>query len=254
VIRAMIFDLDGTLVNTEELKALAYRRAISQLRGTEVTHETVAGIYKQIVGQTRNAASRFLMEQLGLEEICRTLMPEYGVAEPWQVLTALRVTIYQEMIADQEVLRASQWPHNVGLLRIARIEGCRTALATSSYTHEAHQVLAALNLGDQFDVVIGVDQVEHPKPDPEIYLLAAERLGVPPEECMVVGDSPPGVQAGLAAKMNVVAVATPFTVERLHSAGQVDHQWVVHDPGRLLEVVQDRVREHNRIIHQREDA
>ena len=115
-------------------------------------------------------------------------------------------------------------------------------------------MLAALDLEDQFDVVIGVDQVQHPKPDPEIYLLAAERLGVPPEECMVIEDSPPGVQAGLAAGMNVVAVATPFTVERLHSAGQIDHQWVVHDSGRLLEVVQDRIREHNRTVHQREQA
>ncbi|HZA22463.1 MAG TPA: HAD family phosphatase [Dehalococcoidia bacterium] len=254
MIRAMIFDLDGTLVNTEELKALAYSRAISQLRGAEISKETVLGAYQQVVGQTRDAASRFLMEQLGLEEICRTLMPQYGVAEPWQVLTAMRVTIYQEMIADPEVLRASQWPHNVGLLRIARTEGCRTALATSSYTHEAHQVLAALDLEDQFDVVIGVDQVQHPKPDPEIYLLAAERLAVPPEECMVIEDSPPGVRAGLAAGMNVIAVATPFTVDRLHAAGQISHQWVVHEPDRLLEVVEDRVREHNRTVHRREEA
>ncbi len=81
---------------------------------------------------------------------------------------------------------------------------------------------------------------------PEIYRLAAEKLEVLPEECLVLEDSPNGVRAGVAAGMNVIAVATPFTVAGLHSTQVLEHDWVVHDPEKLLEVVRERIAEHNR--------
>lgn len=62
-------------------------------------------------------------------------------------------------------------------------------------------------------------------------------------------DSPNGVKAGVAAGMNVVAVATPFTVAGLHVGQLVDHQWVVHEPEKLVDVVRDRIAEHNRKAH-----
>ena len=249
MIRAAIFDLDGTLVQTEVLKFGAYAEAVRQLRKDETTDAEVLKLYKRKIGETRDGMSRFLMEQLGLEDVCRRLQPRYSVQEPWQVLTAMRVAAYEDIIADPQVLRDHQWPHNVGLLRIARAEYCRTALATSSQTSEALHVLTALDLEDQFDAVIGVDQVKNAKPDPEIYLLAASKLGVPPEECLVIEDSPPGVRAGLAAGMNVVAVANDLTELGLHTDSGLEHQWVVHDPAALLEVVQRRIAEHNRAVH-----
>ena len=253
MIRAIMFDLDGTLVQTEDLKARSYAEAIRRLREDETTDDEVMDLFRQQVGQTRDEMSRFLMEQLGLEAACRRLQSEYGVSEPWQVLTAMRVAVYEDMIADPQVLREHRRPRNVGLLRIARAEGCRTALATSSLTREAHQVLKALELEDQFDEVIGLDQVKNPKPDPEIYLLAASRLGVPPEECMVIEDSPTGVRAGLAAGMNVIAVANDLTELGLHTDSTLDHRWVVHDPSDLLEVVERRIAEHNRSVHHKNE-
>ena len=56
-------------------------------------------------------------------------------------------------------------------------------------------------------------------------------------------------RAGVAAGMNVVAIATPFTIAGLHSSQLLEHPWVVHDPEKLLEVVQNRIAEHNRISH-----
>lgn len=247
----MIFDLDGTLVQSERLKALAYGKAVGKLLGTAVQQEVVTDLYKQVVGQTRDTVSRFLMERLDLEEACLALLKDHGVQQPWQVLTALRVAVYEEMIADPGVLRAHQWPHNVGLLRLAKASGCGTALATSSYTAEARHVLQVLELADLVDVVVGLDQVQRPKPDPEVYLTAATKLGVPPEECLAIEDSPPGMQAALAAGMYAVAVATDFTRGGLHAAAAI-HQWVVHDPEELLEVVGRRIREHNRAVHHQE--
>jgi beta-phosphoglucomutase len=249
VIKAVIFDLDGTLVQTEALKARAYAEAVRRLGNTDTTDEQLLELYKEQIGQTREVVSRFLMERLGLEEQCRSRLEEYSADEPWQVLTRMRIEAYEEMIADPQVLRDQQWPHTVALLRSAHAAGCRTALATSSLTKEAHNVLAALDLEDQFEEVIGADQVSNPKPDPQIYLLAASRLGVPPQECLVVEDSPTGVSAGLAAGMNVIGVANEMTDLGLHNSSGLDHRWIVHEPSNLPQTVAQRIAEHNQTEH-----
>ena len=83
-------------------------------------------------------------------------------------------------------------------------------------------------------------------PEPESYLLAAKKLGVRPEECVTVEDSLNGIQAAISAGMNVVAFATPFTTKAIHSKHVVDHNWVVHTPEKLVEVVEARIKEHNK--------
>ncbi len=150
---------------------------------------------------------------------------------------------------DPQVIRDNQWPHTVGLLRVARDAYCRTALATMSFRNEALHVLRALDLEDSLDIVLTREDVQQPKPDPEIYLTACGLLGVAPEDCIVIEDSPNGVRAGVAAGTNVVAFATPFTKAGLHSSQALEHPWVVHEPEQLLEVVRERVAEHNRVAH-----
>ena len=83
----------------------------------------------------------------------------------------------------------------------------------------------------------------------EIYLLASEKLGVPPEEFLTLEDSANGVRAAVEAGMNVIAVATPFTIAGLHSSKVLDHAWVVHDHDQLLATVRRRITEHNRVVH-----
>ena len=161
----------------------------------------------------------------------------------------MRTAIYTEMVADPQVIRDNQWPHTIGLLRVARETFCQTGLATMSYRREALHVLKSLDLEPLLDVVLTREDVQQPKPDPEIYLLAAQKLDVPPQECLVLEDSPTGVQAGLAAGMNVVAIATPFTVAGLHSSQVLDHAWVVHDQDSLIPVVEERIADHNRRAH-----
>ena len=89
------------------------------------------------------------------------------------------------------------------------------------------------------------DDVEHGKPDPEIYCLVANVLGVPPEECLVIEDSPTGVKAGLAAGMDVVAVSTPFTRQRLHESGLLPPGHIVDDPSALPGIVAHVVAHHD---------
>ena len=79
--------------------------------------------------------------------------------------------------------------------------------------------------------------MENGKPDPEIYHLVMDELGVTAEQCLIIEDSPAGVEAGLNAKAHVIAVTTPFTTERIHAEGLIDQQFIVDDPTKLVEAV-----------------
>ena len=249
MIRSIMFDLDGTLVQSEKLKALSYAIAAQRIQGLSEPDARAIEAYREIVGASRDVASRHVMDSLDIEGDLRPLMAEHNASEPWEVLTALRTAIYTEMVADPQVIRDNQWPHTVGLLRVARETFCQTGLATMSYRREALHVLKSLDLEPLLDVVLTREDVQQPKPDPEIYLLAAQKLDVPPQDCLVLEDSPTGVQAGLAAGMNVVAIATPFTVAGLHSSQVLDHAWVVHDQDSMNPVVEERIADHNRRAH-----
>ncbi len=166
MIRAIMFDLDGTLVQSEKLKAQSYAIAAQRILGLPEPDARAIEAYREIVGSARDVASRHIMDRLGLEADLRPLMTEHGEPEPWEVLTALRKEIYDDMVADPQVIRDNQWPHTVGLLRVARETYCRTGLATMSYREEVLHVLRALDLEQSLDVVLTREDVERPKPDP----------------------------------------------------------------------------------------
>jgi HAD superfamily hydrolase (TIGR01549 family) len=237
VIRAVIFDLDGTLVQTEKLKAISYARAAVQLRPRDVSEAEVIEAFKDVVGLSRREVAVALVERFGLEEAARSRMAEFRVSAPWQAFVQVRLQIYEDMLADPQVLRANRWPHNVALLQEARRSGCKIGLATMSLCRQARRVLEVLDLTEAFDFVASRDDVEHGKPNPEIYLLVAEELRVQPAECLVIEDSPTGVRAALAAGMGVVAVSSPFTHRRLHKSGLLPPKHIVDDPGTLPDTV-----------------
>jgi beta-phosphoglucomutase-like phosphatase (HAD superfamily) len=118
-------------------------------------------------------------------------------------------------------------------------EGCATTVATMSTRREALSVLDALNVNGLLDFLLTRKDVTKPKPDPEIYLMAAARADVAPRECMVIGDSPAGVQAGLPAGMNVIAASTPFIKSSLEGAPGVYQQWLMYDPEELYQRFND---------------
>lgn len=249
MIRAIMFDLDGTLVQSEKLKAQSYAIAAQRLLGSAEPDARAVEAYREIVGAERHVASKHVMAQLDLEPYLQKQMGELGVSSPEEALSALRVAIYSEMVDDPQVFRDNQWPHTVGLLRIAREAFCQTALVTMSQRPEALKVIRALDLESTLDLILTREDVEKPKPDPEIYLLAARTFNVPPEECLVLEDSPAGARAAVAAGTNVVAVATPFTAAGHQKEQVVPEAFVVTEPERLLEVVQERILEHNRTVH-----
>lgn len=237
MIKAVIFDLDGTLVQTEKLKAISYARAAAKLCPYDVTEEDVIDAFKEVVGRSRQEVSQFLMERFQLQEQAALRVDEFGVSAPWEAFAQVRLNIYEEILADPNTLLSHQWPHNMALLREVDHDDWLVGLATMSHRLQVQRVLDVLGLEDVFDFVATRDDVDKPKPDPEIYLLVARKLMVRPEECLVVEDSLPGVEAATAAGMAVIAVTTPFTRMAFQSQNLLDRRWVVDEPDRLPSVL-----------------
>lgn len=93
------------------------------------------------------------------------------------------------------------------------------AVATSASRFDVDRLLGRLGLRDRFDVVVAAEDVRLGKPDPEVYVRAAEGIAVPPAECLVFEDSVVGVQAARSAGMRVIGVTTAHTEEELRAAG-----------------------------------
>ncbi len=236
MIKAMIFDLDGTLVQTEKLKALSYARAAVVLR-PELDEAAVVDGFREVVGLPRHAVARELLARFDLETAARRQMDAHAVETPWQAYIQIRLGIYEKILSDPEVLIKNQWPHTIGLLQQAADSCPKVGLATMSYCPQVQRVLKILQLEKTFDFVASRDDVENGKPDPEIYLLVADQLDTPAAQCLVIEDSPTGVQAALAAGMACIAVSTPFTGKALHTSGLLEDRWIVDDPATLVTVV-----------------
>ncbi len=240
MIHAMIFDLDGTLVQTEKLKALSDARAAVNLR-PDLTEDTVVEAFKQVVGLSRSEVAEYLMARFELEEAAGAKMKIYQVDTPWQAFIQERLQIYERMLLDPRVVIRHQWPHNMALLKRARESCQKVGLATMSYCAQVQRVLDILDLKETFDFVASRDDVGSGKPDPEIYRLVSRQLGVPPDRCLVIEDSPVGVKSAIAAEMACIAVTTPFTKEAIHRESLLDSRWIVDDPARLISVVDQRL-------------
>ena len=135
--------------------------------------------------------------------------------------------------------------HNLEFLRTVRTKGCKVGLATIFYCPQVERSLRVLGLEIAFDFIATREDVENPKPDPEIYLLVAKALGVPAEECMVVEDSVAGVKAGMAAGALVLAVVTPLTRRKLHESDLLDDHHIMDTPSALQETITHLIAHHN---------
>ncbi len=236
MIKAFIFDLDGTLVQTEILKAKSYGRAAVDLAPDRVTEEAVVEAFKEVVGRPREEVAHRLMERFRLEGAAQARMDALQVSTPWQAFVQARLGIYESMLADPQVLLDHLCPDNLALLQWARRNGYRTGLATMSHCPQVMRVLEILNIRSELDFIATRDDVEHGKPDPEIYTLVARALQVRPEECLIIEDSLTGAQAALAAGMGCIVVTTDFTRRSIHESGLVDKRWIVDHPPDLESV------------------
>ncbi|HEX4728812.1 MAG TPA: HAD family phosphatase, partial [Jatrophihabitans sp.] len=180
---AVLWDLDGTLVDTEPSWIAAEYRLVESFGGSWSDEQA-----KAQVGNPLLVTGQYLREHGGVP------LPAVRIVE----------LLLADVLAD--VRREVHWrPGARRLLAECREQGLATALVTMSYLELAEAVTVRLPAGS-FDVLVTGDQVGRGKPDPEAYLLAADRLGVDPARCLAIEDSVTGVAAAEAAGCLVVAV------------------------------------------------
>lgn len=238
-IRAVIFDLDGTLLETEHLKAEAYADLIGELTGRGSPEPAAVELYRSIVGATDITVCEAMIERFDLAPLLSDRQNSGESAT--DTLQRLRMQVYVERYGTPAKLRSLVYPHNVALARTAHKEGLLVGVATMSFSSEAERVLEAIGLLEVVTTVVGVDDVENPKPAPDAFLLAMERLKVAPEETLIIEDSPRGALAAAASRARWVCVATDFSREALRNESKLNTQWIVDDPADLNEVVARRI-------------
>jgi HAD superfamily hydrolase (TIGR01509 family) len=236
--RALIFDLDGTLVLTEPFKALSHARCIVQLSSDHLTEAEVIEATRDLTGIPHPETLQVLARRFHVEDAARQRAQETGFADALQYLITLDLKTYAALIADAETLRRVQSRPMVDLLRWAHRQGFKTGLATMAPCEQVGYVLDALGLRDELDCVATLEVVQRGKPDPEIFLYVARELQVAPDECLVFEDTTAGVQGALAAGMQCIAVPNTLTVGSFDGSTLLDKRWVVRDTTELKSVVQ----------------
>lgn len=184
-ISTIIFDLNGTILEDEDEYARAFGEVLKNL-GVEPS-KTVA--HKKGVGVKENWDNLVRKYSINTDKNSYILADETQKAYLRQIKG---VTIREGFSEFVENLKNS---------------GIKIALATSNTWEQTDKILEATNLQDIFDSITTADEVVYSKPDPDIFILAAEKLGSETEECLVIEDSAAGVEAAHRAGMKVIGIA-----------------------------------------------
>lgn len=229
MIKAVIFDLDGTLVQTEILKARSYAEALHLLSGGAIDKKSVLKVFNIFVGLSRNEVA------VGLVSLFGDSLMDYDQSKDYilEILIQTRIKIYEEMLSDPEILTRYFCKFNLELLNAVYENSYLTGLATMSHCSQADKVLNSMGVRHKFKFVITGEEVTNGKPNPEIYLKMKDKLNVEPKECIVVEDSVAGIKAAQNAGMNVFAITNSITKNSVHQSGVINNRFIIDDPQNL---------------------
>lgn len=177
-VKGVLFDMDGIVLDTEKLYTRFWMEA-AQYFGFPMTLEQALGM-------------RSLSKELGEQR----LKDYFGDAIDYQQVRQQRIKIMTEYI-EKNGVEIKPGIHE--LLAFLQEKGIKTSIATSSPLDRTKLYLSQVGLEDKFDALVSGHMVEKGKPAPDIYLYAAANLGLAPEECLVLEDSPTGIQAAYSA-------------------------------------------------------
>lgn len=191
MIKAILFDLDGVLVDAPDLHYNALQRALG-LFGYQIP-------YDEHLARYNGLPTRLKLEMLGVPKSLRPF-----IAEMKQTYTRelIKTTIFPDY-QKSTLLNSLKNKYMLGCVSNATIGNTTNLLVAGGL--DSDDRYSGLILG-YFSTIVSADDVEHPKPHPEPYLLAMKRLSVLPDECVIVEDSPVGVRSAVASGARVIQV------------------------------------------------
>lgn len=187
MIKGVIFDLDGVIVHTDNLHYLAWKSLADGL-----------GIYfdEQINNRCRGVSRMDSLEiVLGEQSARYTMQQKLSFAEQ-------KNDIYRRLLGE---LDASSVSEEV-LVTIKELKTRGIAIAIGSSSKNTRLILQCIGLTEYFDAIVDGNDISHSKPHPEVFIKAAQKLGLSPQECIVVEDAFSGVDAALAGGFTAVAI------------------------------------------------
>jgi len=182
--RAVIFDLDGVLADSERWWNKIDKKLLAQY-GVTYRGEH----HRNVLGVSYRLAVEFYKKAFNLSVSTDELMRRRA-----------------EMATEFFAKRVGLFPSAKDVLQELRQMNLRLAVATSSVSSSARPFLERHKLTPFFDVIVTGDEIERGKPHPDIYVCAAEKLGLAPDACLVIGDALSGIAAAKAANMRVAAI------------------------------------------------
>jgi HAD superfamily hydrolase (TIGR01509 family) len=199
--QAVIFDLDGLIIDSEPLQLRAINQALAPVGITLTEADWVLRVgYKSI-------------------ETIRRLQAQHGFDQNPDEIERDKVRAYQQIIREGDALKLM--PGVCEAIHACQDAQLALALASSSVRADIAVILDTFELSGLFDVVVAGDEVSKGKPDPEIFLKAAEGLAVDPAACLVLEDAPSGIAAAHAAGMVSIAIPNRFTQHQNFNEAQV---------------------------------
>jgi beta-phosphoglucomutase len=198
---AVIFDMDGVIVDSGPAHTKSW-----QMLGRELGKPVSDEAFNAVFGRSSRDIIRVLFgDAYNGEEVAR--------------LDARKEALYRDIVRKA----VPEMPGAVDSIRALHDSGFRMAIASSGPDANISLVLDALKIRRFFPAVVTGFDVQHGKPHPQCFLLAAERIGVPPARCVVIEDAPAGIEAARRAGMRSVALTSSHPKEALQDADRVVH-------------------------------
>ncbi|MBB4826567.1 pyrophosphatase PpaX [Sporosarcina luteola] len=208
-IQALLFDFDGTLLDTNELIIQTFQTVLD-----------------------RHYPGKYLREHI-VPFLGPTLVESFGTVDPLKVEQL--VIEYREWNLEHHDELATEFEGVADTLHKLRAQGMKMAIVSTKRNNMIQKGLRLLGVEDVFETIVGLDDVQKPKPDPEPILLALQRLGVAPDEAMMIGDNYHDIEGGKNAGVRTAGVAWSLKGEAFLQTFHPDY--MLHHISDILAIV-----------------